>query len=265
MDPIASGTAAELALWRDLTMRALRRGVPYADAQDLAGQAILKALEAYAPERGGFAPFCGTIHANLLRNWWRDRKPSEPWDEQAHDLPGPDDPHAAVADEEERAMYAQISERILAALEPDEAALFLILGEQCREAERAAVSAAARRLGIAPLKAWDLFRRIRRKARPMLAEFVAVQAMPAMRAEEPRVEHEAPELAEEEIDLSQTFSALGAPAWVPRRLRLGHLMDRVLGLPSPLARVAAGADAGFGAFAARLAPEQRARLSACLS
>ncbi len=253
MEPTTSGSAAELALWRNLMVRALRRGVPYADAQDLASQAMLKALAGHLPERGPFAPFCGTIHANLLRNWWRDRKPAEPWDEESHDQPGPDDPQAAFADEEERVLFAQIADRILAALDAEEAALFLALGDQCREAERAAVSAAARELGIRPLTAWNIFRRIQRKAKPFMAEFAALgetrmtlrEPLADLRAIVKRV-LPAARPSEAEEDRSSML------AWEPPLLF------------SPLAQAAAAADAGFGAFAARLEPAQRARLSALL-
>jgi hypothetical protein len=251
MEPSPAASAAEAALWRSLMVRALRRGVPREEAEDLAGQAFAKALEGFAPERGSFEAFCGTIHANLLRNWWRDCKPTEPWDDQAHERPAPDDQHAAVVDEEERAMYRDIAARILAVLDPDEAALFLALGDICREAERAGVSAAAHRLGLEPLAAWDIFRRIQRKARPFVAEFdVASEPPGVLRAP-------AADVCERSV---RREILPGTPDHGPAMIPIDpwHLL-------SPLFRVAACADAGFANFAAGLSAEQRDRLAACLA
>ena len=258
MEPTNPTTYNALTLWRRLLVRALRRGVPYADAQDLAGHAILNALEAFAPERGDFVPFCGTIHSNLLRNWWRDRKPTEPWEEDRHDGPGDDDPSTESERRELQAMHTQIADLILAELDPEEAALFLTLGDQCRKAERAAVSSAARQLGIEPLAAWNVFRRIQRKARPFLARFLALAANDVepfaydVGVVESRKSSILPERDMEiqhlESDSEAVFRSCST-SWII----------------SPLAYIAAGGDAGFGSFAEQLTAEQRGRLFACLS
>ncbi len=263
METNTAASAAELALWRSLMLRAFRRGVPRPEAEDLASQALLKALQAHVPERGDFAPFCVAIHANLLRNWWRDRKPTEPWDEQMHDLSGPDDPHADLADQEERAMFQHIADRILSVLEPDEAALFLAMGDLARDAERAAVSAAARRVGLAPLKAWDVFRRIQRKARAFTGDFAVVSScrplplvMDELRGDIERVTVREPQPRPQDEPEE--------PPAVAEEMPLRWAAHARPGLFPSLFRIAAHADAGFSAFAAGLTPEQRGRLAALL-
>ncbi|MHB8079556.1 MAG: sigma-70 family RNA polymerase sigma factor [Candidatus Krumholzibacteriia bacterium] len=237
---------ATLALWKGLVGQALRVGVPYEEARDLASQALLKALEAFDGGRGEFGPFCRTILANLVRNHWRDRKPTEPHDPETDPRAAADDPFADICSREVRELMRDLADRLLAVLEPPEAAFFLALAEVAREAETVAVTAAARRLGLEPLKGWDLFRRIQRTARRL-------QAPPSFMVSAARLAPPAPP------------SILRSPVVTDEQAR-----DDGFASPPP-ARSAAGspallllagcASAGFGDFAATLAPAARARLA----
>jgi len=258
--PPTDDTAREArALWNQLLVRALRRGVPYADAQDLAGQAVLKALEAFTPERGSFEALCGTIHANLVKNWWRDRKPTEPWDDGRHDRPGAADPGADAEQKEWREMCQRVADLILADLDPQEAALFLALGEQCREAERATVAAAARRVGIETLEAWNVFRRIQRKARQHLQRFLGPETALSVKGM-PGPATEIAKLNESKVMLDRDMACEDALRYSDAVIDPG----RQLWSTAVLAQISAGCDAGFGAFSAQLTAEQRRRLSANL-
>jgi DNA-directed RNA polymerase specialized sigma24 family protein len=247
--------SAELVLWRQLVATGCRAGARYEDAQDLASRTIHQALAAHDPSRGPFAPFCRTIHANLLKNHWRDRKPVVEFDPENDDRVVPIDPHGQLEIQEGQEMLRDIAEKILAGLDPAEAALFLVLADLCRESERAAVSEASRRLGLDPQRGWDLFRRIQRKARGQVGEFrnlvgAEPQALSADLLVRP-MESYAP-AAPPEIHADAC-----APA--PRRARRSDDGAVVLMLS------AFGLTAGHERFAASLTSTERERLAALLS
>jgi hypothetical protein len=129
---------------------ALRTGVAYEDARDLASQTLLKAMQSFDGARGRFAPFCHTVHRNLLKNHWRDRKPTVEFEPEDDPREAPDTPHDRFVSEEMRAMMHDVADRILESLDPGEAAFFLTLSEVCDETGSALVSEAARRLGLKP-------------------------------------------------------------------------------------------------------------------
>lgn len=229
----------EIALWRSMVARASRSGVRYEDAQDLASEAVRKALAAHEPGRGPFGPFCRAIHANLLKNYWRDRKSTVELDPEMDDRESGSNPLDEVAFEEGREMMRRIADRILETLDPQEAAFFLALAEACQDVESVAVTAAARRLGIDPIEGWNRFRRIQRKARRHMGEYeITMESRPA----EPL--REAPAAS-----LPPMLDALAIP-------------DEGDGL---LLAVAGSTSAGYERFAARLDEEERRRLSALLA
>jgi DNA-directed RNA polymerase specialized sigma24 family protein len=168
------------ALHRQLVARGLRTGIHLEDAQDLAGQTFMNALRSHDEGRGPFRPFCFTVHANLLRNHWRDRKPMIDIDDLPDEPMATGDPFTDLLSHEERETFRALADRILARLDPEEAAFFLTLSDVIADAVRAAVTEAARRMRITPLKGWDIFRRIQRKARADREEFEGVaRARPA--------------------------------------------------------------------------------------
>ncbi|MFN0151108.1 MAG: RNA polymerase sigma factor [bacterium] len=235
----------EIALWRRLVVVALRSGVRYEDAQDLASQAILQGLKSHDASRSPFAAFCHTIHANLLKNTWRDRKTTVEFDPEIDQRPDPRDHRDRLVLEEIREMMSKIAEKILAELTPEEAALFLTLAELYDSAERAAVSEAARRLGIEPLRGWDIFRRIQRKARHLSDEFAEGGRDVGLRRASEYIPESGPVMSE--------------PPPPPRAARSPARSRQ------PILLAAACATAGYDRFAERLSPEQRAHLARLLS
>jgi len=171
--------------WESLLNFALRRGVPYQDAEDLVSATLHIALDQFAEERGKFLPFCTTVLSNKIKNYWRDRKPNDPIDEL--NLPDP----GLTGDfekEEERTRMKEMIDRIREHLTHDETEFMNALGAAFENLESRAVSEAARSLGLEPAKGWDVFRRIQRKAKslfPVLEtkEMPAAEAPPAPVAE----------------------------------------------------------------------------------
>jgi DNA-directed RNA polymerase specialized sigma24 family protein len=244
-------TSATLALWKGLVGQALRVGVPYEEARDLASQAVLRALEAFDGARGEFGPFCRTILANLVRNHWRDRKPTEPHDPESDPRAAPDDPLDDILTREVREQMRDLADRLLAVLAPPEAAFFLALAEVAREAEEAGVTAAARRLGLAPAKGWDLFRRIQRKARhleePHALRMDWTETLSAPIMPHSLLQADVDRVSDDSVVLREGLRSSGADGSSP--------------WPPALLLLAGCASAGFGDFADALAPADRARLA----
>ena len=153
-----------------LVRSASSRGILLADAQDIAGDAIERALGGFDPAKGEFPAFCRAILANLMKNYWRDRKKTEEFPNNE----GPVDPEpfidALELAESVREIRAALSE-IKKNLSPGENAFLNHLQDVLDESGPRAISEAARRTGLTPAKGWDLFRRIQRKARGVSARF----------------------------------------------------------------------------------------------
>ena len=158
------------SFYDSLVRSATSRGILFADAQDLAGDAVERALASFDPAKGEFPAFCHTILSNLMKNYWRDRKKTEEYP----NVEGPMDPEPFIAAlelaESVREIRAALSE-IKKKLSPKENAFLKHLQDVLDESGPRAISEAARRTGLTPAKGWDLFRKIQRKAKGMSAKF----------------------------------------------------------------------------------------------
>jgi hypothetical protein len=153
-----------LSFFDSLVRSATSKGVPLEIAKDLAGDAVYRALRIFDPARGEFPALCYAILANLLKNYWRDKKKTDGFLE-GEEPPDPDsfidvlelaetlsDIHAALA-------------TIMKELSPEEYTFLKHLQDVLDESGSRAISEAARRSGLTPAKGWDLFRVIQRKAK----------------------------------------------------------------------------------------------------
>lgn len=147
-------------LFLELMQYCLARGIPFAEAQDLVGASVEAALRKYDPARGAFAALAQTALVNRVKNHWRDRKQTGPLD----DAGGLEDPDTRPDAFDDNGYEQAWLRTIMAALAPEEKEFLLALHGVLEEMDTRAVSEAARRLGITPLKGWDLLRKIRRKA-----------------------------------------------------------------------------------------------------
>ncbi len=223
--------------WDRLVKIVYGKGVPYIDAEDLVSATLQVALENYDDERGEFFPFCHEILRNKIKNFWRDRRIHDPIDE----VDIPDTFYAAAFEEvQERERMKEMIERIQNVLTEEEKEFLNALGRVYEEFEDAAVSQAAVAVGLEPLKGWNIFRRIQRKAKHLF---------PVREIEEP---------------IQARFSLLqgtGGPTF-----RAATVSDRSMAYrhPSPptivyLARFAAR-EQGYKKAMASLSPAQESRL-----
>jgi DNA-directed RNA polymerase specialized sigma24 family protein len=234
--------------WEYLLAFAVRKGVFYQDAEDLVSATLHSALDKFSEDRGKFLPFCTTILNNKIKNYWRDKKPNDPFDDDiASGLDHADD----LEMEEERARMKLMLDRIREQLDDEEEAVFNALGVALEDLESRAVSQAARSLGLDPEKGWDIFRRIQRKARVLF---------PAMKAVEGRAP-QAPAAAP-----SMEKMAFEEPALYQMSIKRERPAKRVApALPSllDLARFARH-EAGFAGLLQAMTEGEKSRLSSIL-
>ena len=185
------------SFYESLVRLAASRGILLADAQDLTGDAIERALTSFDSAKGEFPAFCHTILINLMKNYWRDRKKTEQYPNQE----GPVDPEpfidALELAESVREIRAALSE-IKKSLSPEEKKFLEHLQDALDESGRRAISEAARRSGLTPAKGWDLFRKIQRKAKGISTKLESDLFVTEVRSEMPSaimVDQEQNELA----------------------------------------------------------------------
>jgi len=156
------------SFYDSLVRSATSKGIILADAQDLAGDAIERALSGFDPAKGEFPAFCRTILSNLMKNYWRDKKRTEELPEEGPVDPDPPIDPLELAETilEIRAALSDIKK----SLSPEENLFLKHLQEVLDESGSRAISEAARRSGLTPAKGWDLFRKIQRKARGRSAQ-----------------------------------------------------------------------------------------------
>jgi DNA-directed RNA polymerase specialized sigma24 family protein len=139
------------AFYDSLVRSAASRGITRADAEDLAGEAIERGLAGFDPAKGEFPAFCHTILANLMKNYWRDRKKTEPYAEED----GPADPGLNISPMELAEAMGEISsalESIKAKLSSEENDFLKHLQDVLDESGPRAISEASRRSGLTPAK-----------------------------------------------------------------------------------------------------------------
>lgn len=149
------------SLWKPLLGFAYNRGIDHDAAQDLAMETIHKVINQFNPERGEMLHFAFRVMGNQIKNHIRANYKSAELSEDFEDSePTPDD----FAEMKEQEIYAQSTLITLKQkLNEDELKLIGILQIQIENSDKYNVSDAARELGIHPLKAHDMLRKIQRK------------------------------------------------------------------------------------------------------
>src|SRR5512143_2190102 len=98
-------------LFDDLLRFSLSRRIPFHDAEDLVGSTIESALKHFDAAKGEFRALCFAALSNLVKNYWRDRKPGIPYPDEVG-LADPDweREFAWYRSEDEKAMLEAIME-----------------------------------------------------------------------------------------------------------------------------------------------------------
>jgi hypothetical protein len=148
-------------LWNPLLSYAVRRGIDQDSAKDLVMDAIMKVIDHFDPERGELLHFAYRVLGNAMKNHFREtNKFGELTSDMADDQPTP---HESAVMEEDARRAAALLQSIKGGLGEVEMRLLAILQEQMETEGKIHVSAAARAIGIEPLKAHDILRKLQRR------------------------------------------------------------------------------------------------------
>lgn len=143
------------------------------DAEELVNDVFLKALENFDNDRGSFEAYCKVILKNLIFNFKRDHKDifillslddENQWQELYEAEIG------QYKKQKKNQTCIDFLNGLISKLNETERKLLEQMSKVSGDKEKAPVSKAARNLGIEPLKGWDIFRGIQRKAKKYYEE-----------------------------------------------------------------------------------------------
>lgn len=153
--------------WNSLIEYAVTFKIRREDAEDIATDSILKALEYFKKDKGDFETLCRFIMKRRVLNFKRAYA-------DTYLLLFIDDEGVIIDPVNDRFDKKETNEssnsflkRLEASLDEKELKLFNALNLYCQSSEKISVSAAAGNIGLDMKKGWDLFRKIQRKARQL--------------------------------------------------------------------------------------------------
>ena len=153
--------------WNSLIKYAVTFKIRKEDAQDIATDTILKALEYFNKDRGNFETYCRFILKRKVLDFKRVYA-------DTYLLMFIDDEGEIVDNEKDHYDEKEtndLSDSFLKKLETEldekELKLYVSLILYCQSSEKISVSAAAENIGLDKFKGWDLFRKIQRKAKQL--------------------------------------------------------------------------------------------------
>lgn len=140
--------------------------IPFEDMEELVNDTILKALDIFDSERGNFESLCIVILKNKIFNFKRDN----PYlyfliliDENETVLEADE---KSIEEKESLKVASDFLADLKSRLSEDEVRLFNEIYDMCETSNNVSISKASKNIGIEPLKGWDIFRKIQRKANP---------------------------------------------------------------------------------------------------
>lgn len=154
------------SFWLNLIAYSGKFRISREDAEEIANDAILKAMDFYDENRGSFESLCKVILKNKLINFKRDK--AELYlmiyiDEFENNFSA-DDYISELETEQKNIPALMFIANLRNKLKPDEVIFFDELYKLCKETCKLNISEASKNLGLLPEKGWDVFRKIQRKA-----------------------------------------------------------------------------------------------------
>ncbi len=153
--------------WNSLINYAVTFKIRREDAEDIATDSILKALEYFKKDRGDFETFCRFILKRRVLNFkkvYADTYLLLFIDDKGVII---DTENDHFDEKETNELSNSFLKRLETQLDEKELKLFNALTLYCHSSEKISVSAAAGNIGLDMKKGWDLFRKIQRKARQL--------------------------------------------------------------------------------------------------
>ncbi len=143
--------------------------IPYEDVEELANDAIVKAIEDFIEDRGNLEAFCKVIFKNKLLNFQKTLKSKYIIliIEDENIYKGDD---GLYYDKYENTLLSQkFTESLSQSLDESELKFFNAFKIVCEQSSKKLIAETSRALKIDNAKGWDLFRKIQRKANNLWA------------------------------------------------------------------------------------------------
>lgn len=138
--------------------------IPFEDIEEIVNDSILKAIENFDSERGSFESLCIVILKHKVLNFKRDNSYLYflvLLDENENIFEAND---RSIEDKENVEMALKFLSKLRNELSEEERKLFNEIYDMCENSGKMSISKASKNIGVEPLKGWDLFRKIQRKA-----------------------------------------------------------------------------------------------------
>lgn len=139
--------------------------IPFEDLEELVNDSILKALDNFDSERGSFESLCIVILKHKIFNFKRDN-PILYFlvllDENENIFEANE---KSIEEKESVEIASNFLNELKSKLSGEEIKLFNEILNMCETSNKISISKASKNIGIEPLKGWDVFRKIQRKAK----------------------------------------------------------------------------------------------------
>ncbi len=138
--------------------------VPYEVREEAVNDTILTALDSFDHDKGSFEGYCKVILKNKIFNFLNDKKNLLvliSLDEFEEIIPAPE---ISVEEKENVNSTRMFFERLKSKLAPDELEVFNAVNETCDQLNKINITKVSESLGIRTDVAWNIFRKIQRKA-----------------------------------------------------------------------------------------------------
>jgi len=152
---------------------AIVRGIDKDAAQDFVMESICRVIDTFDPERGELLHFGYRVLGNRIKNHFRDTHATTRLTHDVADGTPTQFDHFVRQEEEKRA--ATILSSLRGKIGREEMELLNVLQAQMEQDGSYNVSAAARVVGIEPLKAHDILRKMKRKLSAITSDLVAAE------------------------------------------------------------------------------------------
>lgn len=146
-----------------------RFNIRFEDLEELVNDSILKALDNFDSERGSFESLCIVILKHKIFNFKRDN----PFlyflvllDENENIFKADE---KSIEEKESIEKASNFLNELKTKLSVDEIKLVNEIYNMCETSTKLSISKASKNIGIEPLKGWDIFRKIQRKANDFIA------------------------------------------------------------------------------------------------
>ncbi|HRJ99813.1 MAG TPA: hypothetical protein PL089_09400 [Ignavibacteria bacterium] len=149
---------------KSLLLYGRKFNIPYEDVEEIANDAIVKAIQDFIEDRGNFESFCKVIFKRRLINFQKTIKANYflliiDEDEIFRNADGDD-----YENFEKNRISKEFIESVKDSFSDEEKNFFEILYQVCEQTDIKLIAEASRIIGVSNAKGWDIFRKIQRKS-----------------------------------------------------------------------------------------------------